>query len=209
MVATKSTLPSTVILDEVPLVVGPNTGRNVPCLGCYRNLEPFKAKRKTWVYRVYKDILISVPPLLFRCKQCGWPICGPRCQGIGKPYGHTREECSILTETKSSRLLPLDDIPNLRPYYSAIAPLRCLILKTADPEAYKILMSMEAHNAIRKMIPEVWQGNQTLVVNRIRTDWGLDAFSESEIHTICGILEVSTFITNIWKLQTDLISKTE
>lgn len=135
----------------------------------------------------------------FSCKHCGWPICGPRCQGLGKPYGHTKEECSILTESKSSRLLPLDDIVSLRTHFSAITPLRCLLLKTTDPEAYKTLMSMEAHNDIRKLIPEVWQGNQTLVVNRIRNNWGLDRFSEDEVHTICGILEVR--LNRIVKLE--------
>lgn len=53
---------------------------------------------------------------------------------------------------------------------------------------------MEHHNAIRKKIPDVWNGNQINVVNRIIKDWGLTEYNEEEIHTICGILEVDFFI---------------
>lgn len=72
----------------------------------------------------------------------------------------------------------------------ALVPLRCLILKKTNPKNYDILLNMEHHNALRQNIPEVWNTNQENVVNRIINDWGLKEFSEDEIHTICGILEV-------------------
>lgn len=52
-------------------------------------------------------------------------------------------------------------------------------------------MNMEPHNEIRKNIPIVWQSNQTNVVDRIRNEWGLKEYEEMEIHTVCGVLEVS------------------
>lgn len=39
----------------------------------------------------------------------------------------------------------------------------------------------------------LWNRNQVTIVDRIRTQWHLDEFSEEEIHTICGILEVNCF----------------
>lgn len=51
-------------------------------------------------------------------------------------------------------------------------------------------MDMESHNEIRRNIPDLWALNQTRVVDRIIKDWKLTEFSEDEIHTICGILEV-------------------
>lgn len=52
---------------------------------------------------------------------------------------------------------------------------------------------MENHNEIRRNIPELWNLNQTTVVDKIRKDWGLVEFSEDEIHSVCGILEVNCF----------------
>lgn len=66
-------------------------------------------------------------------------------------------------------------------------------MKTTNPTTYEALMKMETHNAIRKNIPEIWNLNQLTIVDRIRKDWGLEEFSEEEIHSICGILEVNAF----------------
>jgi hypothetical protein len=52
---------------------------------------------------------------------------------------------------------------------------------------------MESHNKLRRNIPSLWNRNQELVVNRIRDQWGYKQFTEDEIHTVCGILEVNSF----------------
>lgn len=102
-------------------------------------------------------------------------------------------ECAILHETKSASFF--NDLPLIRNHFQAIVPLRCLLLKISDPSAYTSLMDMEHHNSMRRNIPEVWNGNQINVVNRIIKVWGLTEYSEEEVHTICGILEVRyTFI---------------
>lgn len=80
--------------------------------------------------------------------------------------------------------------PHLNAFIHITVPLRCLILKTTDPSSYAILMDMESHNEIRQSIADLWALNQTRVVDRIIKDWKLTEFSEDEIHTICGILEV-------------------
>lgn len=120
-----------------------------------------------------------------RCKKCNWPICSEDCKGLYKKYGHSQEECDLLASSKNSAPKhPLID--NL---YNTIVPLRCLLLKNTDK--WDILTSMESHNKIRKEIPIIWNTNQVTVVDRIIKDWELTQYSEEEIHTICGIMEVN------------------
>lgn len=173
MVAKKDIKPGEVIISEEPLIIGPCTDCKVLCLGCYKDLE--KEQK------------------IIRCTNCGWPLCSKNCPGLKKHHGHTEIECTILQECKSALFLNYGDLENMRIQFQAIVPLRCLILKTTDPSSYAILMDMESHNDIRRNIPELWDLNQTRVVNRIIKDWGLTEFTEDEIHTICGILEVNSF----------------
>ena len=70
---------------------------------------------------------------------------------------------------------------------------RCLLLKDEQPERWKKINEMEAHNDIRKQIPTVWERNQKAIVERIINQWNYKQFTEIEIHTICGILEVNSF----------------
>lgn len=44
-----------------------------------------------------------------------------------------------------------------------------------------------------KNVTVLWTRNQKILVDRIRNQWMLSEFSEEEIHTICGILEVNCF----------------
>jgi hypothetical protein len=78
----------------------------------------------------------------------------------------------------------------LIPLYLAVVPLRCLLLQQQDPEKWRTLLTMEAHNAIRRKLPAIWRSNQENVVDRIRKEWGMVQYEEDLIHTICGILEV-------------------
>ncbi|KAJ8915038.1 hypothetical protein NQ315_016013, partial [Exocentrus adspersus] len=173
MVSTKEIAPGEKILSEEPIVVGPCTGCKVQCLGCYKPLE-------TETY-------------IAQCVRCGWPLCSQTCPGLGKSHGHTIEECMLLQKCKSSSLLDYNNLESVRLHLQTIVPLRCLILKRTDPSTFNIIWDMESHNDIRRNIPDVWNGNQVNVVNRITKDWGLTEFSEHEIHTICGILEVNCF----------------
>lgn len=50
---------------------------------------------------------------------------------------------------------------------------------------------MEAHNELRRARGDLWPINERTVVQRIRK-WGLQ-YDPEEIHTICGILEVSKY----------------
>ncbi|KAK4874047.1 hypothetical protein RN001_013407 [Aquatica leii] len=173
MVAARDFKPGAVILSETPLVVGPLTNCEVQCLGCYK--------------------ILCENGKYYKCKSCSWPLCSPTCDGFKKPYGHSEKECQILTECKSGKLLDYRKFSSIAIHFNAIAPLRCLLLKTTNPCGYAALRTMEPHNDIRQTIPEVWDSNQTTVVNRIIKQWGLNVYSEEEIHTMCGILEVNAF----------------
>ena len=125
-----------------------------------------------------------------RCNACGWPLCSQFCHGVGEEYGHSNTECAVLKETKSENGLDYADFSKLRESYNAVVPLRCLLKKETNPKCFETIIDMESHNNIRRNIPDLWNLNQTMVVDRIRRDWGLTEFSEEEIHSICGILEV-------------------
>ncbi|CAH0563607.1 unnamed protein product [Brassicogethes aeneus] len=168
MVATTDINPGEVILSEEAIVVGPCVHCKLQCLGCYTELGG----------------------KVVRCTGCGWFLCSLTCPGSNKKHGHTKLECSILKETKSSKYF---DVKTAQNHLAAIVPLRCLLLKTTDPSMYDFLMDMESHTEIRKSIPEIWNNNQINVVDRITKQWGLTEFTPEEIHVICGILEVNCF----------------
>jgi hypothetical protein len=39
----------------------------------------------------------------------------------------------------------------------------------------------------------LWNRNQEFIVNRIRNQWKYKEFTDEEIHTVCGYLEVNSF----------------
>ncbi|XP_059477040.1 SET domain-containing protein SmydA-8 [Neocloeon triangulifer] len=171
LVATRDLRPGEWILRNLePLVVGPCQG-GLPslCLGCH---EPLQLPLR----------------LGFHCPDCGLPLCSSKCPG-----SYHTSECDLLKEGGATPLAP--ELLDLRPeLYNAIVPLRALALRDSHPDKWTVMMRMEAHNEIRKTRPNIWHANQQLVVEPIRTTWKLaDRFSEEEIHTVCGILEVNAF----------------
>lgn len=64
-----------------------------------------------------------------------------------------------------------------------------MLLKEADPAKWTALSAMEAHNDIRRTRGDIYPVNETHVVQRLKK-WGL-AYSDEEVHTVCGILEAS------------------
>ncbi|XP_077284608.1 SET and MYND domain containing, arthropod-specific, member 4 isoform X2 [Arctopsyche grandis] len=168
LVASRNLEPGDVIIMAEPIVVGPYTGCDLICLGCYHPI-------------------VGNP---FKCKDCSWPLCGDECIGFHQPLGHSIEECSIL---KKHTKLDYTDLNEVKDLYQTIVPIRCLLLKTNDPKKWKMLHEMVAHNSIRKKRVELWKSNQLMVVDKIRKMWGMTQYEEDEIHTICGILEVNAF----------------
>lgn len=132
--------------------------------------------------------------LIHRCLGCGWPMCGQRCIGLKTVLGHSTWECSILRENRvADRLDKCKTIRDFIDMYEVILPLRCLLLMKHNRSGWNKLEKMESHNAIRKGIEALWQRNQTVVVDQLRNRWGIKEFSEDEIHTVCGVIEVNCF----------------
>lgn len=62
------------------------------------------------------------------------------------------------------------------------------MLKYQNPQGWKTLMKLEAHNEIRKSLA-LWRDNVINVVDVIMRDWGLgDLFTEEDAHTVSEIL---------------------
>ncbi|XP_053610759.1 SET domain-containing protein SmydA-8-like isoform X2 [Plodia interpunctella] len=166
LVAARDISAGEVIIQTPALAVGPCTGCGLICLGCYRELDETS---------------------VIKCGGCKWPLCGSSCPGLGKYTGHSTYECDTL----KSVLPDYKDLEDLKDSYQALMPLRCLLLKKADPEKWRAVSAMESHNELRKARGDIYPMNERNVVQRIKK-WGLQYDSE-EIHTVCGILEVNAF----------------
>lgn len=120
-------------------------------------------------------------------------MCQRNCPGLHKEFGHAIWECQSFKEHNLASFLTRCDEKDIRFLFESILTVRCLLLKQFDAIKWKQLNEMESHNTIRKNIPTLWSRNQELIVNRVRNQWGYTEFTEDEIHTICGILEVNSF----------------
>ncbi|KAJ1529909.1 hypothetical protein ONE63_006638 [Megalurothrips usitatus] len=180
LVAGKDIAPGDLILRQEALVVGPCQNSKPVCLGC---LKPFHGENY---------IRSSESEDCDRCMGCQWPLCCPTCPGLGQPLGHSEEECAALRAAGPSgrRVMALN---KRTPLYNVIVPLRVLLLQKQDPGRWKAVRRMQSHDDTRRGMPSVWQANQLGVVDRIRSEFGLQEYPADEVHTVCGILEVNAF----------------
>ncbi|CAL8135441.1 unnamed protein product [Orchesella dallaii] len=152
------------LFSEKYLIAGPQRSSDVVCVGCHSEFQEDTTR--------------------FNCPHCQWPICRDECA----VSIYHKDECKFFTEKKikpPTRQGTCD--------FGALTILRGLMLKLRDPVSWKKLMHLEAHNDIRKNLP-LWRENMINVVIVILDQWHLfEYFSEEEIHTVCGILEVNSF----------------
>uniref|UniRef100_A0A240PLK3 SET domain-containing protein n=1 Tax=Anopheles atroparvus TaxID=41427 RepID=A0A240PLK3_ANOAO len=174
IVASRDLKASETIIEVLPLIVGPCAESEPVCLGCHSTFE-------------------SGSPI-YKCKFCRWRICSPKCTGLGVTGGtHRLLECIPLRDKDVGRLLDTSSAAQARLMYEAVLTLRCMLLKSIDPERYARVLEMDPLNAVRQQIPKLWSRNQREIVGRIRNEWNFQEFSEQELHTICGIIEVNAF----------------
>jgi len=146
----------------------------------------------TWIsIRHQEAISKSIKPLnctyhnhKFSCPDCDWILCQKDCPGIHTDHGHSLRECKSFKQHNLAAFLTRCDEKDIRFIYESILTVRCLLLKRNDPEKWRQLNEMEAHNKIRRNIPSLWMRNQELVVDRVRRQWGYDEFTEDEVHTV-------------------------
>ncbi|XP_053685897.1 SET domain-containing protein SmydA-8 [Sabethes cyaneus] len=173
LVASRSLSAGEKIIEVEPLAIGPWAESDPVCLGCHK---PFKKNCR-----------------IVRCTECSWRICTENCSGLAPNKTHKRLECKPLKEHNVAKLQETCTSQQLKLMYEAIFALRCLLLKQADPERYAQLLEMDPLNSVRQGITSLWKRNQEVIVRRIRDEWNFLEFTEEEIHTICGIIEVNSF----------------
>lgn len=174
LVANRDLKAGELIIEIQPLVVGPCADCQPVCLGCHIDIP--KCVRKQ-----------------YKCPNCGWPLCGPKCRGIKKQLGHSAYECTALREHRVADFLVDNTDKEISQMYEAILVLRCLLLREHRADTWDKLIEMEAHNNIRRDLPALWNRNQNVIVDRIIQKWGFGEYSIEDVHTVCGILEVNSF----------------
>lgn len=124
LVASRNLEPGEVIITAEPIVVGPYTGCDLICLGCYHPIigNPFKWINNSYLLASMFAAVYLLPLNIFhRCKDCSWPLCGDECIGFHQPLGHSIEECSIL---KKHTKLDYTDLNEVKDLYQTIVPIR-------------------------------------------------------------------------------------
>ncbi|KOX72915.1 Protein msta, isoform B [Melipona quadrifasciata] len=174
MVANKELQAGEEIVTEMPFIVGPKAFTYSLCLSCYA----------PWSLSLNNKSL---------CSKCGWPVCSEDCEN--QPQ-HKDYECQIFAQANEifNVQAALEETnENGIPQLECITPLRLLLESEKNSERWNNeVKDMEAHNKIRNQKKE-WQFNHVNVVEYIRKRLKLDRFSEEQVHTACGILEINAF----------------
>ncbi|XP_057378366.1 SET domain-containing protein SmydA-8-like [Daphnia carinata] len=170
MVASKNIKPGEIIFREKAIMTGPKQGCLPCCLTCYTSLENVEEAS------------------LFRCPGCNFPFCKEKC---AKSSEHSEAECLVLSKTKSR--ITITDMTKSHPVYQCISPLRGLLLKTTHPKLFEAFKGLEDHNNLRRQT-EFWGVYQVNVVKFLHKVCELsDQFTEEEIHSACGALDVNAY----------------
>ncbi|XP_031841457.1 SET domain-containing protein SmydA-8 [Nomia melanderi] len=174
MVANKELEPGEEIVTEMPFIVGPKAFTYPLCLSCYTPWPPTPNDK----------------PL---CSKCGWPVCSTECENQSQ---HKDYECQIFAQAneKFNVAAALEQTnENGVPQLECVTPLRLLLESEKNPERWNNeVKQMEAHNKVRSR-KEHWKADQVNIVDYLRKQLKLDRFSEEQIQTACGILEINTF----------------
>uniref|UniRef100_A0A182MY56 SET domain-containing protein n=1 Tax=Anopheles dirus TaxID=7168 RepID=A0A182MY56_9DIPT len=173
LVASRDLKAGEVIIETPPLIVGPCAETEPVCVGCHSTFDAGST--------------------ICRCEVCGWRICSANCHGLTADGLHRQLECIPLRDKAVEKLLTAASTIEQKLMYEALLTLRCMLLKGVDPARYGRILDMDPLNSVRQAIPKLWNRNHREIVRRIRSEWGFEEFSEEELHTICGVLEVNAF----------------
>ncbi|KAF7997635.1 hypothetical protein HCN44_006206 [Aphidius gifuensis] len=173
MVADKDLEPGDVIVSEKPFIVGPKSSTYPLCLSCYTPWPPTEDSQ----------------PL---CSKCGWPVCGEEC---GNAPQHCDYECSIFANAREkfnvTEILE-GTYENGIPHFECITPLRLLLASEKYPDKWNNeIKNKESHNE-KRSTKNQWKTDHVNIVTFIRDRLKLDRFTENDIQTACGILEINT-----------------
>ncbi|CAL4061002.1 unnamed protein product [Meganyctiphanes norvegica] len=126
LVASRNISAGTVILVDRPIVIGPSSWARLVCIGCHDSIEESTAHF---------------------CSKCLWPLCSEKCENseIHMP------DCEILSKdsTEGKQGHP-QNLHGLSPLYDLIIVIRCLLLRSQNPQNWKLLLSMISHSEKRE-----------------------------------------------------------
>ena len=161
LVARRDIQPGELVLRDKPIVQSPYTKSLAQCLQCGRKVDGS-----------------------YRCRKCGFPMCDISCAN-GDVH---RVECLILSRENFEA--EIDNVDEMDDHYACIMPLRCLALRTSDPEAWKLFSGFQSHVSLqRRLHPTVWEYHQEHCVQFIRDVLELgDQFTAEEINEAVYIM---------------------
>nr|XP_018904096.1 PREDICTED: protein msta-like [Bemisia tabaci] len=165
VVATRDMEVGEVVLEEMPLVMGPAQATEPVCLGCLNALQKGQIEE---------------------CERCGWPVCSQKCAASK----HHRAECD-WTINKRGQKVKISNFGSSHPSYECITALRCLEKRRSDPKTWKKLTALESHCDLRKVTPRYDLDRRTIAGFLHRFFKVEQEYSEEEILKICGVLQIN------------------
>ncbi|XP_066587688.1 uncharacterized protein [Prorops nasuta] len=174
MVAGRALEAGEEIITEMPFVIGPKAFTYSLCLSCYTPWPPTADDK----------------PL---CSKCGWPVCDSECEN--QPQ-HRDYECQVFAEVGEKFNVEQalsESNENGIPQLECITPLRLLLESEKSPDRWnEEVKTMETHNQ-KRCKGDQWKLDNVNIVEYLRNRLKLDRFSEEQIQTLCGILQINTF----------------
>uniref|UniRef100_W8B5D3 Protein msta, isoform A n=1 Tax=Ceratitis capitata TaxID=7213 RepID=W8B5D3_CERCA len=174
--ATRDIKKGEIFLREKPFIYGPKVASAPTCLGCHRTLQAPEPPQTNF----------------YKCTRCSWPLCGPQCERST----HHIDECELMTARKFNA--KIDYNPNKEQTgkkesaYCVILPLRCILLKNKNPEAFARFSQLEDHLNERKDTP-LYKILGANLLTFIKTVMGFSEWSDEDVLRVAARLDTNAF----------------
>ncbi|XP_050334966.1 SET domain-containing protein SmydA-8 [Bactrocera neohumeralis] len=174
--ATRDIKKGEIFLREKPFIYGPKVASAPTCLGCHRSLPN------------------PVPPQknFYKCSRCSWPLCGPQCENSS----HHIDECELMSARKFKAKIDFDPTKEgtgkKESAYCVILPLRCILLRNKNPEAFARFAQLEDHLNERMNTP-LYRILSANLLTFIKTIMGFSEWSDDEVLRVAARLDTNTF----------------
>jgi len=123
----------------------------------------------------------------YQCPKCQFPLCGEKCadKRIHKA------ECQIFS--KLEKKVNFSNLSEKHPIYTTITPLRCVLLKLNNRQAWDTLYKLMDHNQERFAKDQDTIKMYSLITNFFLSELKLDFVSKEEIDHMIGVLLTNGF----------------
>jgi len=163
LVATRDIKKGEIILTENAAIHGPMyTKCKLSCLNCLQSQN------------------------LFACRNCGWPVCSIECEN-GKNH---KFECSVFSSSEFRPNISFSE--ETFHLYPCITPLRVLLLRRSNPDAWRVIDTFMDHDEDRESKDnQAWKLHELLVRNFVQKCLQLK-FSDNDIRRAIGIIRTNS-----------------